>query len=168
MAFEGAALAEKRICLLKHKYNVTACQIYLLGLSDEELKEGIINYTRQFYLPLTDHWWWNTYLAFREFGGFNFKINDLIRERISSLANAVWIVLPPFEDGMRAREVALQPWFPGIGLSENTMITSNVWTAQYAKMMSYFRNESHWPADVAKWLRHSDMMALFYPDGRLF
>ena len=97
-----------------------------------------------------------------------------MQKRISTLPNAVWIVLPPFEEGMRAREAALEPWFPGINLSENIMMTSNgsgsthPWPSQYSKMMSYFRNESRWPADLAESLRRQDMMLLFYPDGRLF
>ncbi|CAE7739356.1 unnamed protein product [Symbiodinium sp. CCMP2456] len=82
------------------------------------------------------------------------------------------INVPPFEEGMRAREAALEPWFPGINLSENIMITSNgsthPWPMHYSKMMSYFRNESRWPTDLAEELRRQDMMVLFYPDGRLF
>ena len=31
----------------------------------------------------------------------------------------MWIVLPPFEEGMQ------EPWFPDINLSENIMITSS-------------------------------------------
>ena len=164
---------EPRFCRWVYDNNSTTAQKFIFAMNEEELKDAIINFTRRFYLPFSDCWWWKTYLAFREFG-FNFKIADLMQKRISTLPNAVWIVLPPFEEGMRAREAALEPWFPGINLSENIMMTSNgsgsthPWPSQYSKMMSYFRNESRWPADLAESLRRQDMMLLFYPDGRLF
>ena len=48
-----------------------------------------------------------------------------MQKRISTLPKAVWIVLPPFEEGMRERP----PWnparFQGSNLSERIMITSS-------------------------------------------
>ncbi|CAE7825043.1 unnamed protein product [Symbiodinium sp. CCMP2592] len=138
-------------------------------MSDEKLEESIINFTRDFFLPYVERWWGKTYLAFREFGGFSFSMDDLIRKRMSSLPNAVWIVLPPFEEGMRVREACLKPWFAGINLSADIQNSSlRPWSVQYSKMMSYFRNESHWPEDLANRMRKTDMMELFYPDSRLF
>ncbi|CAE7245635.1 unnamed protein product, partial [Symbiodinium microadriaticum] len=58
---------------------------------------------------------------------------------------------------------------PGTKLSEDIQSSSlRPWSVRYSKMMGYVRNESHWPEEVAKWMRKTDMTVLFYPDLRLF
>ena len=57
-----------------YKGNSTTDQKFPFGMNEEELKDTMINFTRRFYLPLSDCWWWKTYLSFRAFGRFNAEI----------------------------------------------------------------------------------------------
>jgi len=159
---ELMSLFFQNACGGRHAENSTPC-LQLRNWSDEVVADNFMHYCRSIHYGekgMHASWWSRTKLSFHR-AGLQFSLNDLIRDGVSELPNAVWVLLP-LEKGNRFREERLHQWLPGVNLSTDEPHNRAVYADLHARMMTKCQSSSFWAEDVRISLMHSDTMTFFY------